>query len=77
MKAWLCCSGDKQEKADTFCCILDPIILTGLLGIGDSQYLSAKATDERGRLVHRGKLGDGDVGGLVHTLPVLDLSDDT
>ena len=44
-----------------------------VLGISDSKDFSAETTDEGGRLIHRGKLGDGDVGGLVHTLPVLDL----
>lgn len=44
-----------------------------VLGIGDSEDLSAEATDEGGRLVHGGKLRDGDVCGLVHALPVLDL----
>lgn len=44
-----------------------------ILGISDSEDLSAETTNEGGRLIHRGKLGDGDVIGLMHTLPVLDL----
>lgn len=44
-----------------------------ILRISDSEDLSAETANEGGRLIHRGKLWDGDVGGLVHTLPVLDL----
>lgn len=45
-----------------------------ILWICDSQDLSAQTADESGRFIHRGKLRNGDVGGLVHTLPVLDLN---
>lgn len=45
-----------------------------ILGISDPEDLPAQATDESGRLIHRRELWDGDVGGLVNTLPVLDLN---
>lgn len=47
-----------------------------ILGISDPEDFPAQTTDEGGRLVHRGELWDGDVGGLVNTLPVLDLIKD-
>lgn len=52
-----------------FHCFISEVIL----GISNSKDLSAEAADKGGRFIHRGKLGDGDVGGLVHTLPILDL----
>lgn len=47
-----------------------------ILGIRDPEDFPAQTADEGGRLVHRRELWDGDVGGLVHTLPVLDLIKD-
>lgn len=45
-------------------------------GISDPEDFPAQTADEGGGLVHRRELWDGDVGGLVHTLPVLDLMND-
>lgn len=44
-----------------------------LLGISDPEDFPAQTTNEGGRLIHRRELWDGDVGGLVNTLPILDL----
>lgn len=47
-----------------------------ILGISDPEDFPAQTADEGGRLVHRRELWDGNVCGLVHTLPVLDLIKD-
>lgn len=44
-----------------------------ILGISDSEDFSAETTNEGGRLIHWRKFWNGDVGGLMHALPVLDL----
>lgn len=44
-----------------------------LLGVCDPQDFSAESTNERYGLVHRSKLWYWNMGGLVHTLPVLNL----
>lgn len=46
-----------------------------LLWVCDPQDFSAESTNKCYGLVHGGKLGYGNVGGLVHTLPVLNLEE--
>lgn len=65
-----------QIKQRTWLATVQYYIRGDILGISDPEDFPAQTADEGGRLVHRWELWDGDVGGLVHTLPVLDLIKD-